>query len=50
MTALAIAVAGTLYLLKRLFRGREVSQDISPILTSTPSITAKSPTERKEVK
>ncbi|MEW9492430.1 MAG: cytochrome ubiquinol oxidase subunit I [Candidatus Aramenus sulfurataquae] len=48
MTVLAIAVAGTLYMLKRLFSGKEVSQDVASITTtfggfaqspSTPSIT-----------
>lgn len=48
MTVIVIAVVGTLYMLKRLFSGKEVSQDIVPLTTTfggsaqspnTPSVT-----------
>ncbi len=42
MTVIVIAVAGTLYMLKRLFSGREVSQDIVSLTTTFGSTYAQS--------
>ncbi|ARM76901.1 cytochrome ubiquinol oxidase subunit I [Acidianus manzaensis] len=43
MTALVIAVAGTLYMLKRLFSGKEISQDVASITVSGISSTPQNP-------